>query len=64
MQSNQKQAKSGGGGGGGSSGAAAVHSGGIRAEAKKTKVVFKNVLDTPFNIPWYGHGVFMRDTGC
>ncbi|KAF9287793.1 hypothetical protein BGZ68_001264 [Mortierella alpina] len=33
-------------------GAAATHSGGMRAEAKKTKVVFKNVLDTPFNIPW------------
>ncbi|KAF9434566.1 hypothetical protein BGZ76_007794 [Entomortierella beljakovae] len=31
---------------------AAVHSGGIRNEAKKTRVVFKNVLDTPFNIPW------------
>lgn len=32
---------------------AATYSGaGIRAEAKKSKVVFKNVLDTPFNIPW------------
>ncbi|KAG0202719.1 hypothetical protein BGX28_004853 [Mortierella sp. GBA30] len=36
----------------GNTGAAATHSGGMRAEAKKTKVVFKNVLDTPFNIPW------------
>ncbi|KAG0361252.1 hypothetical protein BG005_008803 [Podila minutissima] len=32
---------------------AATYSGaGIRAEAKKSKVVFKNVLDTPFNVPW------------
>ncbi|KAF8935230.1 hypothetical protein EDD21DRAFT_442689 [Dissophora ornata] len=44
MSSNQKQGKGGGG--------AATYSGGMRAEAKKTKVVFKNVLDTPFNIPW------------
>ncbi|KAG9326801.1 hypothetical protein KVV02_005463 [Mortierella alpina] len=36
----------------GNAGAAATHSGGMRAEAKKTRVVFKNVLDTPFNIPW------------
>ncbi|KAG0098787.1 hypothetical protein BGZ93_010340 [Podila epicladia] len=36
---------------------AATYSGaGIRAEAKKSKVVFKNVLDTPFNVPWnYRH---------
>ncbi|KAG0034149.1 hypothetical protein BGZ81_006021 [Podila clonocystis] len=32
---------------------AATYSGaGIRAEAKKSKVVFKNVLDTPFNVTW------------
>ncbi|KAF9571122.1 hypothetical protein EC968_000980 [Mortierella alpina] len=36
----------------GNAGAAATHSGGMRAEAKKTRVVFKNVLDTPFSIPW------------
>ncbi|KAF8979568.1 hypothetical protein BGZ46_005276 [Entomortierella lignicola] len=42
---NQKQPK-------GNNRAAATHSGGIRSEAKKTRVVFKNVLDTPFNIPW------------
>ncbi|KAF9167546.1 hypothetical protein BGX21_000075 [Mortierella sp. AD011] len=41
---NQKQAKA--------NRAAATHSGGMRTEAKKTRVVFKNVLDTPFNIPW------------
>ncbi|KAG0365004.1 hypothetical protein BC939DRAFT_504237 [Gamsiella multidivaricata] len=41
MSLNQKQGKG-----------AVTHSGGMRAEAKKTKVVFKNVLDTPFNIPW------------
>ncbi|KAF9154232.1 hypothetical protein BG015_001486 [Linnemannia schmuckeri] len=28
----------------------AIAQGGMRGEAKKTKVVFKNVLDTPFNI--------------
>ncbi|KAF9093007.1 hypothetical protein BGX27_001686 [Mortierella sp. AM989] len=33
-------------------GAAATHTGGMRSEAKKARVVFKNVLDTPFNIPW------------
>jgi hypothetical protein len=32
---------------------ATAFSGGMRADAKKSKVVFKNVLDTPFNIPWY-----------
>ncbi|KAG0250143.1 hypothetical protein BG011_008640 [Mortierella polycephala] len=48
MSSNQKQKQGKGGGGG-----AAKHSGGMRAEAKKMKVVFKNVLNTPFNIPWY-----------
>lgn len=31
----------------------AIAQGGMRSEAKKTKVVFKNVLDTPFNIQWY-----------
>ncbi|KAF9356300.1 hypothetical protein BGX26_005448 [Mortierella sp. AD094] len=41
---NQKQAKA--------NRAAATHTGGMRTEAKKTRVVFKNVLDTPFNIPW------------
>ncbi|KAK3817399.1 MAG: hypothetical protein J3Q66DRAFT_387998 [Benniella sp.] len=53
--SNQKQGKSGGGGGGGgnsSGGVAGQHSGGMRAEAKKTKAVFKHVLETPFSIPW------------
>ncbi|KAF9364106.1 hypothetical protein BGX34_002473 [Mortierella sp. NVP85] len=52
--SNQKQGKSGGGGGGGSSsgGVAGQHLGGMRAEAKKTKAVFKHVLETPFSIPW------------
>lgn len=30
-----------------------IAQGGMRGEAKKTKVVFKNVLDTPFNIQWY-----------
>ncbi|KAF9998290.1 hypothetical protein BGZ80_003948 [Entomortierella chlamydospora] len=41
---NQKQAKA--------NRAAATHTGGMRTEAKKTRVVFKNILDTPFNIPW------------
>ncbi|KAI1317761.1 hypothetical protein EDD11_007935 [Mortierella claussenii] len=45
MSANQKQQVKGSKGAG-------VHSGGMRSEAKKTKVVFKNVLDTPFNIPW------------
>ncbi|KAG0285093.1 hypothetical protein BGZ98_005663, partial [Dissophora globulifera] len=49
-------------------GGAAVHSGGMRAEAKKTKVVFKNVLDTPFNIPWpevsAGDNAIVLDTLC
>ncbi|GJJ70600.1 ribonuclease P/MRP protein subunit POP3 [Entomortierella parvispora] len=31
---------------------AATFSGGLRSEAKKSKIVYKNVLDTPFNIPW------------
>jgi hypothetical protein len=51
--SNQKQGKSGGGGGNSSGGVAGQHSGGMRAEAKKTKAVFKHVLETPFSIPWY-----------
>ncbi|KAG0055244.1 hypothetical protein BGZ83_009176 [Gryganskiella cystojenkinii] len=36
----------------GKSQTAATHSGGMRAEAKKSRIVFKNVLDTPFNISW------------
>ncbi|KAF9187491.1 hypothetical protein BGZ51_001275 [Haplosporangium sp. Z 767] len=63
MSSNQKQKQGKGGGGG-----AAKHSGGMRAEAKKMKPVFKNVLDTPFNIPWpvvkIKHNNIVLDTLC
>ncbi|KAG0281098.1 hypothetical protein BGZ96_001281 [Linnemannia gamsii] len=46
----------------------AIAQGGMRGEAKKTKVVFKNVLDTPFNIQWpevsADNNAIVLDTVC
>ncbi|KAG0377227.1 hypothetical protein BGX24_006471 [Mortierella sp. AD032] len=45
-----------------------IAQGGMRGEAKKTKVVFKNVLDTPFNIKWpevtSDNNTIVLDTVC
>ncbi|KAF9285096.1 hypothetical protein BGZ88_009665 [Linnemannia elongata] len=45
-----------------------IAQGGMRGEAKKTKVVFKNVLDTPFNIQWpevtADNNAIVLDTVC
>ncbi|KAF9129226.1 hypothetical protein BGX30_014035 [Mortierella sp. GBA39] len=45
-----------------------IAQGGMRGEAKKTKVVFKNVLDTPFNIQWpevtVDNNAIVLDTVC
>ncbi|KAF9102421.1 hypothetical protein BGX29_004607 [Mortierella sp. GBA35] len=45
-----------------------IAQGGMRSEAKKTKVVFKNVLDTPFNIQWpevtADNNAIVLDTVC
>ncbi|KAG0062805.1 hypothetical protein BGZ89_010392 [Linnemannia elongata] len=45
-----------------------IAQGGMRGEAKKTKVVFKNALDTPFNIQWpevtADNNAIVLDTVC
>ncbi|KAF9130411.1 hypothetical protein BGW39_003101 [Mortierella sp. 14UC] len=45
-----------------------IAQGGMRGEAKKTKIVFKNVLDTPFNIQWpevtADNNTIVLDTVC